>query len=111
MEHRRSRATVHESMAGANRRRSGERQERVPWQVRFAPHKPESKLRTGRGHGDPCLPSQTEKVASSRRRFFVSAVYTLMDLAAAPYGGARYPVEARLDRRIFTRFHLDAGIG
>ena len=35
----------------------------------------------------------------------------IMDLAAAPYGGARYPVEARRDDRIFARFHLDAGIG
>ena len=35
----------------------------------------------------------------------------VMDLAAAPYGGARYPVEARMDDRIFARFHLDAGIG
>jgi len=35
----------------------------------------------------------------------------VMDLTAAPYGGARYPVEARMDGRIFTRFHLDAGIG
>jgi hypothetical protein len=35
----------------------------------------------------------------------------VMDLTAAPYGGARYPVEARMDARIFARFHLDAGIG
>ena len=35
----------------------------------------------------------------------------VMDLNAAPYGGARYPVEARMDERTFTRFHLDAGIG
>jgi hypothetical protein len=35
----------------------------------------------------------------------------MMDLTAAPYGGARYPVEARMDDRTFTRFHLDAGIG
>lgn len=35
----------------------------------------------------------------------------VMDLTAAPYGGARYPVEARMDNRIFARFHLDAGIG
>jgi len=34
-----------------------------------------------------------------------------MDLTAAPYGGARYPIEARMDARIFARFHLDAGIG
>ena len=35
----------------------------------------------------------------------------IMDLTVAPYGGARYPVEARMDARIFTRFHLDVGIG
>ena len=35
----------------------------------------------------------------------------VIDLTAAPYGGARYPVEARMDNRIFVRFHLDAGIG
>jgi hypothetical protein len=34
-----------------------------------------------------------------------------MELDAAPYGGARYPVEASMDGRIFARFHLDAGIG
>ena len=34
-----------------------------------------------------------------------------LDLTAAPYGGARYPVEARMDERTFARFHLDAGIG
>lgn len=35
----------------------------------------------------------------------------IMDLTAAPYGGARFPVEARMDERIFARFHLDTGIG
>ena len=35
----------------------------------------------------------------------------VIDLAAAPYGGARYPIEARMDERTFARFHLDAGIG
>lgn len=34
-----------------------------------------------------------------------------IDLTAAPYGGARYPVEARMDERTFARFHLDAGVG
>ena len=34
-----------------------------------------------------------------------------VDLTAAPYGGARYPVEARMDERTFARFHLDAGVG
>ena len=35
----------------------------------------------------------------------------VMDLTAAPYGGSRFPVEARMDGRIFARFHLDAGVG
>ena len=35
----------------------------------------------------------------------------VMDLTAAPYGGARYPVEARMDERTFARFHLDPGVG
>lgn len=35
----------------------------------------------------------------------------MADLDAAPYGGARYPVEARLDARTFATFHLDVGIG
>lgn len=35
----------------------------------------------------------------------------MADLDAAPYGGARYPIEARLDNRTFITFHLDVGIG
>lgn len=35
----------------------------------------------------------------------------MMDLAAAPTGGARYPIEARMDGRTFTRFHLDVSSG
>jgi hypothetical protein len=35
----------------------------------------------------------------------------VLDLDAAPYGGARFPIETRMDGRIFARFHLDAGIG
>ena len=35
----------------------------------------------------------------------------LADLDAAPYGGARYPIEARLDNRTFVSFHLDVGVG
>lgn len=35
----------------------------------------------------------------------------MMDITAAPYGGARYPVEVRMDGRIFTKFHLDVGMG
>lgn len=35
----------------------------------------------------------------------------IMDLEAAPYGGGRFPVEARMDGRIFSKFHLDVGTG
>jgi hypothetical protein len=35
----------------------------------------------------------------------------MLDLDAAPYGGARFPVEARLAGRTFVRFHLDVGAG
>jgi hypothetical protein len=44
--------------------------------------------------------------------FFVFTIgEPISDLAAAPYGGARFPVEARLDGRAFVGFHLDVGIG
>ena len=33
------------------------------------------------------------------------------NLDGAPEGGSRYPVEARMDGRIFARFHVDVGIG
>lgn len=33
------------------------------------------------------------------------------ELDAAPYGGARYPAESRMDGRVFARFHLDVGAG
>jgi len=35
----------------------------------------------------------------------------MMDLDGAPYGGARYPVEAILGGRTFVKFHLDVGVG
>jgi hypothetical protein len=34
-----------------------------------------------------------------------------MDLENAPYGGARFPVEARMDGRTFVEFHLDVAVG
>ena len=33
------------------------------------------------------------------------------ELDGAPEGGSRYPVEARMDGRVFARFHVDVGIG
>ncbi len=35
----------------------------------------------------------------------------VMELDAAPYGGARFPVEVRLAGRKFTNFNLDVGVG
>lgn len=32
-----------------------------------------------------------------------------IDLDAAPYGGARYPVSSFIDGKLFVRFHLDVG--
>ncbi len=36
---------------------------------------------------------------------------SIMDIDATPYGGARFPVDARLDGRTFVKFHLDIGVG
>jgi len=33
------------------------------------------------------------------------------ELDGAPEGGSRYLVEARMDGRVFARFHVDIGIG
>ena len=56
---------------------------------------------------------QLQEAAAFRSDDFF--VYTIgepiSDLDAAPYGGARFPVEARLDGRVFVGFHLDVGIG
>jgi len=56
---------------------------------------------------------QLQEAATIRSDDFF--VYTIgepiSDLDAAPYGGARFPVEARLDGRVFVGFHLDVGIG
>lgn len=43
--------------------------------------------------------------------FTFSIGQPLMELEAAPEGGARYPVTASLAGRLFTKFHLDVGLG
>jgi hypothetical protein len=53
-----------------------------------------------------------EAAAASLDDWFEFAIAApIMDLDAAPYGGARFPVEARMDARIFSRFQLDVGVG
>jgi hypothetical protein len=50
--------------------------------------------------------------AQDQADFFTFVIGEPMaDLDGAPYGGARYPVECRMDGRVFTRFHLDVGVG
>jgi hypothetical protein len=51
-------------------------------------------------------------VAKDLKDFFVFTIgQPMMDLNAAPEGGARYPVTASLAGRVFTKFHLDIGMG
>lgn len=53
-----------------------------------------------------------EATRSSLGDWFEFAIAApIMDLDAAPYGGARFPVEAKMDARIFARFHSDVGVG
>jgi hypothetical protein len=53
-----------------------------------------------------------EAAAFNNDDFFVYTIgEPISDLDAAPYGGARFPVEARVDGRVFVGFHLDVGMG
>lgn len=53
-----------------------------------------------------------EKAMQSLDDFFEFTIgEPMQELDAAPYNGARYPVEARLDGRTFAKFHLDVGTG
>ena len=67
----------------------------------------------GRGKlTDRILASLQDAAAADLGDFFVFAIgRPMQDLDGAPYGGARYPVEARMDGRPFARFHLDVGAG
>ena len=68
---------------------------------------------TNEGATNQFVREALQKVASTPLGdwFAYSMGLPVMDLDAAPYGGVRYPVEARMDARIFARFHLDVGIG
>ncbi len=53
------------------------------------------------------LESVREAAAAERGDFFTFRISkSAADLEGAPYGGARYPVEAVLSGRTFARFHL-----
>jgi len=42
-------------------------------------------------------------------QFYINA--PSLTLENTPYGGARFPVEAKMDGRTFTKFHVDVGVG
>lgn len=61
---------------------------------------------------DAVLEAVREAVAVDLSDFFSFLVAkATSDLEGAPYGGARYPVEAVLGGRTFARFHVDIGVG
>jgi nucleotidyltransferase AbiEii toxin of type IV toxin-antitoxin system len=67
---------------------------------------------SGEGANHALLQRLQETTAVDAGDFFVYTVgEPIADLDAAPYGGARFPVEARVDGRAFVKFHLDVGIG
>ena len=53
-----------------------------------------------------------EAAGTDSRDYFTFLIgEAVQDLDAAPYGGARFPVEARLAGRTFSKFHLDVSTG
>lgn len=53
-----------------------------------------------------------EQASKDMGDYFVFMIgISIMDIEAAPYGGARYPVDAKMDGRTFIKFHLDIGVG
>jgi hypothetical protein len=53
-----------------------------------------------------------EQVSKDLGDYFVFMIgVSIMDIEAAPYGGARYPVDVKMDGRTFVKFHIDIGIG
>lgn len=61
---------------------------------------------------DSLFAALEEAAAVDLADFFVFVIGPVMqDLDAAPYGGARFPVEARMDNRTFVEFHIDIGAG
>lgn len=69
-------------------------------------------LSSGMPPGDQLIDALQNAAARDVGDFFVYEVgEPVMDLDGPPYGGSRHHVEARLDGRLFARFHLDIGMG
>ena len=53
-----------------------------------------------------------EKASKDLGDYFVFMIgLSIINIEAAPYGGARYPVDAKMDGRTFVKFHLDIVVG
>ncbi|PIP83199.1 MAG: nucleotidyl transferase AbiEii/AbiGii toxin family protein [Elusimicrobia bacterium CG_4_9_14_3_um_filter_62_55] len=70
----------------------------------------------GKERGEPINEAIFEVLRSAAQQdmedFFSFVIGGVMqDLDAAPYGGARFPVEARMDGRSFVKFHIDIAAG
>ena len=64
------------------------------------------------GEGDTLLDYlQTRGAIDNEDHFSFRVGEAMVDLNAAPYGGARYPVEAIMAGRTFVKFHVDIGVG
>jgi hypothetical protein len=58
------------------------------------------------------LEALRETAGGDLQDYFVFLIgESMLDLDAAPYGGARFPVEARMDGRLFAKFHVDVSAG
>lgn len=65
-----------------------------------------------RSKNDALLQQLQDAAALDFADFFVYRIgQPMADLDAAPYGGARFPVESRINGRLFVGFHVDVGIG
>jgi Nucleotidyl transferase AbiEii toxin, Type IV TA system len=105
----------------------GERPEKLPWALKGG-YAMELRIQSARATkdidltvriagsadvaNDALLQKLQESAAIDADDFFVYMIgEPIADLNAAPYGGSRFPVEARIDGRTFVKFHLDAGVG
>jgi hypothetical protein len=67
-----------------------------------------------RGAGDTTSPRERLQLVASIELpdfFMFIAGEAMAELNQAPEGGARFPVDARLDGRTFVKFHVDLGVG
>ena len=105
----------------------GEQPERLPWALKGG-YAMELRIQSARATKDidltvrlagsadvaneALLQKLQESAAVNIGDFFVHTISEpIAGLDAAPYGGSRFPVEARVDGRAFVKFHLDAGVG